>query len=238
MKLLIHVQVASVSLVLLGQECIAALNVPRTFLHTHKGERVDIPINSPITTNTRSTNTLSAPSWSNNNYHNQGKGRPLFSATTSESQTTTSADGEDGRQKLKQYSKLRALKDRMWVREAIEDLTAAEFACSVAQGDGDDDKETDNSEKATKIKNKRAVDFDNILFKLEQRIEDMCVRSTYGDGANDDNCIVSYPLSEGISSEVIDGGKPNSADECWSLKKNFGMASVTYTDEQRSALVM
>ena len=31
-----------------------------------------------------------------------------------------------------QHSKLRTLKDRMWVREALEDLTAAEFACSLA----------------------------------------------------------------------------------------------------------
>ncbi len=260
MKIQFHVQAVSVSFILLGKDIhtftLAALNVPRPFSYTPQGTRGRAPITTTVTntvTTSRSrsaSSTLSAPLSSLSKSNSNNNKRPLFVSTTSDTQLTTSADGGngDGVPAPKQYSKLRALKDRMWVREAIEDLTAAEFACTVAQGDGNGDADTTdtNGENGSaKTKNKRAVDFDNILFKLDRRIEDMCVRSTYGDGMNDENCIVSYPLSEAtatnsgdISSEVMDGGKPNSDDECWSLKKNFGMASVTYTDEQRSALVM
>lgn len=115
------------------------------------------------------------------------------------------------------FSKLTRLKDRMWVRETLEDLTAAEFACNLAP-----------SEKSEKS----AVDFENILAKLEKRIEDMCVKSTYG--SDEDACIVSYPLTKSTYSDAF----PDPEDECWSLMKNFGKGSVTYTDDQRSALVL
>ena len=126
-------------------------------------------------------------------------------------------------------SRFLRLKDRMWVRETLEDLTAAEFACKLAPGGADDDE--DDDKKKTK-KNKNAVDFENLLTKLEKRIEDMCVRSTYG--TDDDACIVSYALGDKINSEAF----PKPEEECWSLIENYGMGSVTYTDDQRSALVL
>lgn len=56
-------------------------------------------------------------------------------------------------------SKFRRLKDLMWVREAKEDLTAAEFAISIdAPG---------------KKQNKRAIDYDNLLNQLDRRIRDL-----------------------------------------------------------------
>ena len=119
------------------------------------------------------------------------------------------------------FSKLPNLKDRMWVREALEDLTAAEFACNLAP-----------LEKEQDGKKRDKVDFENLLAKLEKRIEDMCVKSTYGD--TDDACIVSYPLNESTYSNAF----PKPDDECWSLLENYGKGSVTYTDEQRSALVL
>lgn len=117
-------------------------------------------------------------------------------------------------------SKLRTLKDRMWVREALEDLTAAEFACSLASF-------PDASNEDGK-KKKSAVDFENILSKLEKRIEDMCVIS----GEDDKTCIAAFPLYKELDEE-----SESSKKQCWSLKENFGMASLTYTDEQRRALV-
>jgi hypothetical protein len=59
-------------------------------------------------------------------------------------------------------SKFRQLKDIMWVRETVEDLTAAEFACSV---------ESEKEESGRK--NKRAVDYEKLLSQLNRRVEDM-----------------------------------------------------------------
>jgi len=60
-------------------------------------------------------------------------------------------------------SRFRKLKDIMWVREAVEDLTAAEFACSV---------ESSAREEANK-KRKRAVDYEKLLSQLDRRVGDM-----------------------------------------------------------------
>jgi hypothetical protein len=57
-------------------------------------------------------------------------------------------------------SKFRRLKDFMWVREAQEDLTAAEFAISIDAS-------------PQKQKTKRAIDYDNLLNQLDRRIRDL-----------------------------------------------------------------
>ena len=56
-------------------------------------------------------------------------------------------------------TKFRRLKDLMWVRETLEDLTASEFACSI-------DAKPSNGKK-------RAIDYDNLLNQLDRRIMDM-----------------------------------------------------------------
>ena len=72
------------------------------------------------------------------------------------------------------YLKLRRLKDRMWVRKALEDLKAAEFASSLSVAVYvEDDKEmvangpigNDRSSNRRKRTNssKFTVDFDNVL---------------------------------------------------------------------------
>lgn len=63
-------------------------------------------------------------------------------------------------------SKFRKLKDIMWIREAAEDLTAAEFACSV-----------DSPESKSDRKQKRAVDYEKLLSQLERRVGDMICQS-------------------------------------------------------------
>jgi hypothetical protein len=60
-------------------------------------------------------------------------------------------------------NKLRRLRDLMWVREALEDLTQAEFAINLDQTTGNDQNR----------RRKRAVDFENILGKLNKRIMDL-----------------------------------------------------------------
>ena len=138
---------------------------------------------------------------------------------------------EDSSNGITIHSKLSTLKDRMWVREALEDLTAAEFACSIAASTSSGSDSATGT--GTGKKNKRAVDFDNILTKLEKRIEDMCVIVSASE--RDESCLVSYPLSNG---DLVSEGDGEREKSCWVLKKNFGMGSVTYTDEQRNVLVM
>jgi len=64
-------------------------------------------------------------------------------------------------------SKFRKLKDIMWIREAVEDVTAAEFACSV---EGSSEGEKDAS---LRRKRKRAVDYEKMLSNLDRRVRDM-----------------------------------------------------------------
>lgn len=112
------------------------------------------------------------------------------------------------------HSKLTRLKDKLWVRETLEDLTSAEFACSLSP---------------SKDRSKRGVDFENIASQLARRIEEMCVKGSSDDAA----CIAFYPLTM----ERDNANKKSGGGECLVLRKNAGMGSVTYTDEQRDALL-
>jgi hypothetical protein len=101
-------------------------------------------------------------------------------ASSSES---ISSDGEEEKQQQQQQSsskpashipnfpdsKFRRLKDMMWIRETLEDLTAAEFSCTVeAAGAGAGAGQVDSG-----TKRKRAVDYEKILARLNGRIRDM-----------------------------------------------------------------
>ena len=66
-------------------------------------------------------------------------------------------------------SKFRQLKDVMWIRETLEDWTAAEFALSVEQ-------QAAQSTESKKTK-KRAVDYEKLMTQLTKRIEDMTCQS-------------------------------------------------------------
>lgn len=63
-------------------------------------------------------------------------------------------------------SKFRKLKDIMWTREAVEDVTAAEFACSVEASARFQDE-------SLRRHRKRAVDYEKMLTNLNRRISDM-----------------------------------------------------------------
>lgn len=125
-------------------------------------------------------------------------------------------------------SKLRLLKDRMWVREALEDLTAAEFASSLTV----EDTQAPLSTGGNQSNRKRAVDFENVLNKLDARIEEMCV-------------ITSQEISKQMNQtcHVIERRMPGSEGNttlqhmCYSLAENIGMGSVVYNTEQREALL-
>lgn len=59
-------------------------------------------------------------------------------------------------------SKFRKLKDMIWIRETVEDLTAAEFACSV-----------EAYQEKEEGKRRRAVDYDKLLAQLNKRLRDL-----------------------------------------------------------------
>jgi hypothetical protein len=62
-------------------------------------------------------------------------------------------------------SKFRRLKDLMWIRETLEDLTTAEFASSL-----------DATQREGQRKRKRAIDYDKLLGQLNNRLKDLgCV---------------------------------------------------------------
>jgi hypothetical protein len=106
-------------------------------------------------------------------------------------------------------SKLKQLKDLMWVRETLEDCTAGEFACTVElqqQGGGQD-------EQSRRQRRKRAVDYGKLLARLNRRLRDIGCLMTSDDG------------TEG--SAVL---------QC-RLQAKIGMGALTYTGEQRGALL-
>lgn len=106
----------------------------------------------------------------------------VFLGTTDEvasSSESISLDGEGEKQQQQQQSapkpaglitnfpdsRFRRLKDMMWIRETLEDLTAAEFACKV---------EAAGAEQADSgSKRKRAVDYEKMLARLNGRIRDI-----------------------------------------------------------------
>ena len=115
-------------------------------------------------------------------------------------------------------ARLRRLKDLMWVREAREDLTAAEFACSVESGaavgtasGGVADRTSASpsgsapsrraaasaaSSPAT-TKRRRAVDYEKLMSQLNQRIRDMgCERPAVATEGGDGGASAQANLSD------------------------------------------
>lgn len=125
-------------------------------------------------------------------------------------------------------SKLRKLKDRMWVREALEDLTAAEFASSLTL----EDRSTSSSNGENQSNRKRAVDFENVLNKLDARIEEMCVVTS-------EEISVQMNQTCHVIERRMPGSEGNTTiqNTCYTLAENIGMGSVVYNTDQREALL-
>jgi len=164
--------------------------------------------------------------------------RSTESSSSTIETATTPPNGSE-----KRNSKLRQLKDRMWVREALEDITAAEFASSLSFEDstpesnsgGADSSSTPLFKREEKKKKKRAVDFDNVLNKLDERIEEMCVVTSEDIAAeNGQKCFVLYRAVKGEEDGDDDIVMENM---CYTLSDDVGMGSVVYTSEQREALL-
>eukprot|EP00978_Attheya_sp_CCMP212_P006955 scaffold16242_cov55-Attheya_sp.AAC.2 len=156
----------------------------------------------------------------------------IFSSST-DSKRDSSATSREGKPErdsgvtpntiLSKVPMVRRLRDRIWVRETLEDLTAAEFACSLDSAskmtNGQRDQSSDNKPK------QRAVDFENLLSKLDRRVEEICVISKKKDSAK-----------MGISCYVLNDDTEEQA--CYMLQEGQGMGSVVYTHAQRETLLL
>jgi hypothetical protein len=152
---------------------------------------------------------------------------------------TTTPQGET-------VSKFRQLKDLMWVRECLEDLTAAEFALSVEQqsesmkhvnGDASSSSKTAHASAQQQTANaspprrkKRAVDYEKLLTQLTKRIEDMTCE----------------PFLEKVEEEVVEDEDGGTKKVAYSVDKehtvpvlnaNKGMGRYAYSNEERKLLL-
>lgn len=107
-------------------------------------------------------------------------------------------------------SKFRKLKDIMWIREAVEDVTAAEFACSV---EGSSEGEKDAS---LRRKRKRAVDYEKMLSNLDRRLTDMIP-----------------PILGEVNGDV----NGSNDDDSWELDETKGMGRYAYSSTEREDLL-
>jgi len=146
-------------------------------------------------------------------------------ATSIKKKKISSSEIDDIQNELpSSVSNFRQLKDIMWIRETLEDLTTAEFALSLEQqsdgassvnGNGDDGNQSSPaapSSNSWKTK-KRAVDYEKLMSQLTKRIEDMTCQS-----------FVDYtPLmdDEGVLR----------------LDENLGMGRYAYTNKERVMLM-
>lgn len=155
----------------------------------------------------------------------------LFATSADSTQVSSSEVDEDDTKEIEEdhlqnelpssVSKFRQLKDVMWIREALEDWTAAEFALSVEQqskgvspvrGSSNQSSPAATSTGSRKIK-KRAVDYEKLLSQLTKRIEDMTCKS-FAD---------ETPMTD--KKGVV------------RLDENLGMGRYAYTNEERMMLM-
>jgi len=118
-------------------------------------------------------------------------------------------------------TKFRKLKDVMWIRETLEDWTAAEFALSVEQqsegtvnsNDGDTTSSSPVQSNIPRKSKKRAVDYEKLLSQITKRIEDMICQT-----------LVESELA------INDEGLAQ-------LDENIGMGRYAYSNEERTVLL-
>lgn len=155
--------------------------------------------------------------------------------------TTAIPNNTDDPDILPAPTKLGRLKDLMWIRETQEDVTAAEFACSVEK---------------QQRRGRRAVDYEKLLVKLNQRLLDLgCSPQPQQQQTQEDDVSSEedQSKSKGPSSWLTLGSKFRKKEDassgssrtvvvrdddfvCW-LDPNQGMGRFTYTQEQRVALL-
>jgi hypothetical protein len=119
----------------------------------------------------------------------------------------------------------------MWVREALEDLTAAEFASSLSLAEEDKSGSGSSTKESGGLNGrKRAVDFENVLAKLDARVDEMCILTNQEESAkNNQTCYVLDRTVHNDEGTTVE-------NSCFVLAST-GMGSVVYTTDQREALL-
>ena len=113
-------------------------------------------------------------------------------------------------------SKFRQLKDVMWIRETLEDWTAAEFAVSIEQ---QSEGSTVNGRTSAVPSNppsnakKRAVDYEKLLSQLTKRVEDMFCHT------------------------LVENELTLNDDGLVELDEKIGMGRYSYSNEERMVLL-
>ena len=193
----------------------AALSVPRqgtTTKQTHRGVRnLSFPPSGTLTTCRAAATTSGVET-----------GSPSVPEINPLNADDEGIGATDKKSVAQTPSKLRQLKDRMWVRETLEDVTAAQFASSLSL-----ETESDKSKLQPK---KRAVDFENVLNKLDRRVEEMCVLTNESE-AGDRPC---YILDRRI---MGDEGDVTLDKTCYALSEKKGMGRIVCTIEEREELL-
>ena len=209
-----------------------------TLLHRRIQSSNLFAFRSADTGTTGTSNPSSSSSSATNSNNNTDTDQNDFAGDGTVSLPTTTTTSTTG-------SKLRRLKDMMWIRETLEDLTAAEFACTVETGlttttmtDSTTPSNNSNPSKlmvvaatttTTTTKNskssftrprKRAVDYEKLLRQLNQRLRDL--------GCSD--------ISNNIDT-TDDNDKQNNTGIQYTLEPGVGMGTLTYTEPQRNVLL-
>jgi len=116
----------------------------------------------------------------------------------------------------------------MWARETLEDLTAAEFACSLDSSSLSDSGSSSSGGGGGSDKKSTAVDYEKLSSKLDRRMLEICVKDGKSTNEDGEQCM----LPDEIAMEVSSIG-----DGSYSLIPSKGMGSFVYSTEQRMALL-
>jgi hypothetical protein len=170
-----------------------------------------------------------------NGYNDSSGGRGEESSAS----TTSTAMAAAG------VTRLRRLKDLMWVREAREDLTAAESGAAVGTASGGVADRTSASPSGSApsrraaasaasspatTKRRRAVDYEKLMSQLNQRIRDMgCERPAAVPEGGDEGQAQASSAAASPSASL--------SDVSCVLQPGVGMGSIVYSDKQREALL-
>jgi len=136
-------------------------------------------------------------------------------------------------------SRLRILKDKMWLRETNEDLTAAEFATRLENLDPGDlgGSEGPSDRNRPRTRGGRAVDYPSILSKLDLRIDALCPGSVVAGAALGEP---QYVEAEGWArrgDRSVWTGLAEALTESVALVSGRGAGSVVLADAQREELL-
>lgn len=213
-----QIAIASAILFITSTTCVVSFSTPFSPSHGQRCPGCSVSpssVDSFMTNSARSSNSVHSEFQTSARSKNLAK--TSLAAVSMDGTEVSASDLDDEEENPKEViamndvSKFRQLKDVMWIREALEDVTAAEFALSVEyQAEVSSQESPSTASRKTK---KRAVDYEKLLGQLTKRIEDMTCQ-TFSD---------KHDLSD--------------EEETFKLEPNLGMGRYAYSNEERLMLM-